>query len=540
MRTIFLILALLIGISVNATKWYCSPTGSDVTGNGSLAAPYYSLNFVWTIASSGDTIYLRGGTYAIDIVQNLRNKTNMKVFAYADESPVFVRGNYVENPEDYFDWLGIYTFDADGLYLKGLEVRDFPQFVHSTWGTPASFGIWCTDTDNAKFENLNIHHNGGGMMLHNCRNAIVLNSDFHHNQDPLSNDPYGGADGLVLREVTDTSSYSVVRGCRFWWNTDDGCDLWYNDGEVLLDSCWSFYNGYIPGTMNPGGDGSGFKNGRLGEDQGTKHIRTAKNLVSAYNKSGGFDNNGALCQTLYYNSLSYHNTRGMTFNEGHPVIRNVIAYANTGYNTLDDKTGWVHDHNSWNGAVTITDADFVSLDTSLLDNSRVNGYLPTISFGRLAETSDAIDAGVNVGYPYSNSAPDMGAFEYGEIDYDLPTVSTTAVSSIATTIAVSGGNVTSDGGTTVTVRGVCWNTSANPTIGSSYTSNGSGTGSYTSNITGLSANTAYHVRAYATNSGGTAYGADIQFTTLPTVAENNTVIKYRGKVVKHNNKRPIK
>lgn len=528
---------MLISISAYSTKWYCAPTGSDATGIGTIGNPYFSLKLAWSSASNGDTIYLRGGTYAIDIVQDLRTKTNIKVFNYTGETPIFVRGDYVEDPENYFDWIGIYTDNADGLYLKGLEVKDFPQFVHSTWGTPASFGIWCSDTDNAKFENLNIHHCGGGMMLHNCRNATVLNSDFHHNQDPLSDDPYGGADGLVLREVTDTSSYSVVRGCRFWWNTDDGCDLWYNDGEVLLDSCWSFYNGYIPGTMNPGGDGSGFKNGRLVEDQGTKHIRTAKNLVSAYNKSGGFDNNGALCQTLYYNSLSYHNTRGMTFNEGHPVIRNVIAYANTGYDVLDDKTGWIHDHNSWNGTVTITDADFVSLDTSLLDNSRVNGYLPTITFGRLAGTSDAIDAGVNVGYPYSNSAPDMGAFEYGEIDYDLATVSTTVISSIATTTAVSGGNVTSDGGTTVTARGVCWNTSINPTISNSHTSNGSGTGSYTSSITGLSANTVYHVRAYATNSEGTTYGSDIQFSTLPITIGNSSLIIHHGKVVKHNNKR---
>lgn len=539
MRTIFLILALLIGISVNATKWYCSPTGSDA-GSGTIGSPYFSLKIAWNSASSGDTIYLRGGTYSIDIVQDLRTKTNIKVFNYPGESPVFIRGNYVEDPENYFDWIAIYTDNADGLYLKGLEVKDFPQFEHSTWGTPASFGIWCSDTDYATFENLNIHHNGGGMMLHNCRNATVLNSDFHHNQDPLSDDPYGGADGLVLREVTDTSSYSIVRGCRFWWNTDDGCDLWYNDGEVLLDSCWSFYNGYIPSTMNPGGDGSGFKNGRLGEDQGTKHIRTARNLISAYNKSGGFDNNGALCQTLYYNSLSYHNTRGMTFNEGHPVIRNVIAYANTGYNTLDDKTGWVHDHNSWNGLVTITDADFVSLDTSLLDNSRVNFYLPKTNFGRLAASSDAIDSGVAVGLPYIGIAPDMGAFEYGEIEYTTPIVSTASVVSITTTTAISGGNVTYDGDTTVTARGVCWGTSSNPTILNSHTSDSSGTGVFTSNITGLSSATTYHVRAYATNSVGTAYGVDRTFTTLSIPTGDTTVIRHGNKVVKHNNKRPVR
>jgi len=95
-----------------------------------------------------------------------------------------------------------------------------------------------------------------------------------------------------------------------------------------------------------------------------------------------------------------------------------------------------------------------------------------------------------------------------------PTVNTAAVSSITTTTASSGGNVTSDGGAEVTERGVCWSTSANPTINDSKTTDGTGTGTFTSGITGLSPNTAYHVRAYATNSENvTGYGSDKTFTT---------------------------
>jgi len=74
--------------------------------------------------------------------------------------------------------------------------------------------------------------------------------------------------------------------------------------------------------------------------------------------------------------------------------------------------------------------------------------------------------------------------------------------------------VTADGGATVTARGVCWATTANPNLTNSYTSDGTGTGVFTSSITGLTANTPYHVRAYATNIAGTAYGSDLQFTTL--------------------------
>ena len=95
-----------------------------------------------------------------------------------------------------------------------------------------------------------------------------------------------------------------------------------------------------------------------------------------------------------------------------------------------------------------------------------------------------------------------------------PTVTTTAVSNITNNTADSGGNVTDDGGEAVTARGVCWSTSANPTIVDAKTEDSTGAGGFTSNITGLDANTAYHVRAYATNIIDTTYGADVTFTTL--------------------------
>jgi hypothetical protein len=104
---------------------------------------------------------------------------------------------------------------------------------------------------------------------------------------------------------------------------------------------------------------------------------------------------------------------------------------------------------------------------------------------------------------------------------DLPVVTTTAASGISSIAASAGGNVTDDGGGTLTARGVVWSTAANPTTADSKTSDGTGTGSYASSLTGLAAQTTYHIRAYAINSGGTAYGSDVSFTTLapavPTV-----------------------
>ena len=104
----------------------------------------------------------------------------------------------------------------------------------------------------------------------------------------------------------------------------------------------------------------------------------------------------------------------------------------------------------------------------------------------------------------------------------LATLTTTTVSSITQTTATSGGNITSDGGATVIARGVVWSTSTNPTISLAIkTVDGAGTGSFTSNIIGLTANTTYYIRAYATNSVGTAYGNEVSFKTLSAPPTNS-------------------
>jgi len=102
----------------------------------------------------------------------------------------------------------------------------------------------------------------------------------------------------------------------------------------------------------------------------------------------------------------------------------------------------------------------------------------------------------------------------GESSATLPTVTTSTVSSFTASTATCGGNVTATGGASVTARGICWSTSHNPTVSNSHTTDGSGTGSFISSITGLSAGTTYYVRAYATNNVGTAYGEEVAFTTL--------------------------
>jgi hypothetical protein len=115
----------------------------------------------------------------------------------------------------------------------------------------------------------------------------------------------------------------------------------------------------------------------------------------------------------------------------------------------------------------------------------------------------------------------------------LPTVTTTAVTSITSSTASSGGNVTDDGGSTITARGVCWSTTANPVATGSHTTDAGTTGIFTSNIIGLSAGTIYHVRAYATNAIGTAYGNDLSFTTTASCFIAGTKISMADGSVKN-------
>lgn len=119
-------------------------------------------------------------------------------------------------------------------------------------------------------------------------------------------------------------------------------------------------------------------------------------------------------------------------------------------------------------------------------------------------------------FPFGNQQFNLGVVQVqGPVP---PTVLTAAVQAIAANSAASGGTVTEVGGSAVVRRGVCWSTLQLPTIDDPHTTDGRGTGEFSSQLTGLSVNTVYYVRAYATNSIGTAYGEQIEFRTADGLA----------------------
>ncbi len=167
-------------------------------------------------------------------------------------------------------------------------------------------------------------------------------------------------------------------------------------------------------------------------------------------------------------------------------------------------------HSTFNGNYT-----FLSI-VSLVSTQRIS---PTID-----EPSSQIAYEYQSGYSVRCLRDDSSAIV-------IPSVTTDTLRDIFFSSATCGGFVIESGSSTVSARGVCWSTSHNPTVNDSHTTNGSGTGSFTSHIDSLYANTTYYVRAYATNSAGTAYGEERSFTTLPTFyCGIDSVTDYDGNV----------
>jgi uncharacterized protein (TIGR02145 family) len=138
---------------------------------------------------------------------------------------------------------------------------------------------------------------------------------------------------------------------------------------------------------------------------------------------------------------------------------------------------------------------------------------------------DPVGGGSSDNMTITLAAPTVnaGELEACGLGGGVPVLATVSASNITAIGAVCGGSISSDGGAPITARGVCWSTSPNPTTANSVTNNGSGTGSYTSNLTGLQPNTTYYVRAYATNAVTTAYGNMVQFTTVGVADGNGNV-----------------
>jgi uncharacterized protein (TIGR02145 family) len=164
---------------------------------------------------------------------------------------------------------------------------------------------------------------------------------------------------------------------------------------------------------------------------------------------------------------------------------------------------------STTSAPTIENFDGITMEGSVgvYFESDLTNLTPSTTYYVRAYATNSAGTGYGAQQTFATQAPPA----------ITPKVTTSSVTGITQTTATCGGNVTLQGTSAVNARGVCWSTSPSPTIASSTTNDGTGTGLFTSNITGLNPSTTYYVRAYATNSVGTAYGNEESFSTLVVV-----------------------
>jgi len=316
-------------------------------------------------------------------------------------------------------------FSGNYIHWKGIEITGNTQDN----GSYIYVGQYAYASSNCIFELLNIHHNGMGFWLRddkggaNSNNNLILNCDIHHNADPITNgDPYGNGDGLGIN--INIGNTVTIRGCRIYYNSDDGLDPYGSDATIIIDKCWFFYNGLEFDTFNWQHDASGIKYGGTNTDHGNTVLYPTTNCISYRNSWIGFNTNGALAAVSAYNCISAlnggHNGTGQGFQLKDPDGRAHILKNNISYNdnsnsisstsTVIDNTFLVSGNT--NTAYTLSSADFVSLDPSGLTSARQSdGSLPNIDFLHLAPGSRLIDAGVDVGLPFSGKAPDLGPFE---------------------------------------------------------------------------------------------------------------------------------
>ena len=226
--------------------------------------------------------------------------------------------------------------------------------------------------------------------------------------------------------------------------------------------------------------------------------------------------------TTYYVRAYARNTQGITYGEEKEfsTLANLPSVTTAEATNITQTTATGGGNVTADGGATVTER---GICWSTSQNPTVNGNHASNGSGTGTFSVNMTSLSPGTTYYVRAYATNSAGTAYGNqksftTTATMPTVTTGQVTNITQTTALGGGNVTNDGGASVTARGVCWSTSHNPTVSGSHASGGTGTGSFTANMTGLTANTTYYVRAYATNSQGTSYGSEVSFTTSQNIS----------------------
>jgi len=320
----------------------------------------------------------------------------------------------------------VHAFRVTGswLHLEGFEVIGVQVTIT---GHTQSIGFDNQGSHNV-YERLSVHDGMAiGFWIGTGSHNFVLNCDAYRNHDDFSGDRRGGnTDGFGFHGPRGSVG-NVFRGCRAWFNSDDGFDF-INAGEAAVaEDCWAFYNGFSP-RFAPLADGNGFKAGghagtpvaRLPNPiprhvvRGSLAVRNKANGFYANHHIGGVDfiHNSAARNRANYNLLGREgDNRTLIPGRGHRLLNNVGFSGGTEVTQLDAAACEVRG-NTWQLTEFPVAGDFLSLEEAELTRPRrADGGLPEVSFLRLRPGSRLVDRGVETGHPFRGAAPDPGASE---------------------------------------------------------------------------------------------------------------------------------
>jgi hypothetical protein len=418
-----------------ANDFYVAPNGND-DDSGTLEKPFGTVQRAQRAAAPGDTVFIRGGTYPMQESQIACRKRIFAYITFLDKSgapgkPITYRAYKDEKP----------VFDCSQVRPAGLRVDAF--YVSGSWlhlqGLEVT-GVQVTikgHTQSICFENDGSHniyerlamHDGQAIGIYSVRGSdnLFLNCDAWNNWDYTSEDGKGGnVDGFGCHPPKGGTK-NVFRGCRAWFNSDDGYDCIGARESVTFENCWALYSGYSP-KFERLGDGNGFKAGGYGNTAADRLPQpiprhTVRFCLAVGNKASGFYSNHHPGGSDWFNNTAYRN--GSNFNmlcrladnrtdvDGYDhKLRNNLSYQSRALISRLDPAKSDAAHNSFDLGLTLSDQDFVSVDeTELVRPRQANGDLPALRFLQPAPGSALVDKGVHVGFPFHGAAPDLGAFE---------------------------------------------------------------------------------------------------------------------------------
>ncbi|KAH6641223.1 pectin lyase fold/virulence factor [Chaetomium tenue] len=376
-QTLGLALNLLSGAT--AKDIYVSPTGN---GSGTLESPYGSIQTAVNAAAAGDTIFLRGGTYApsanIQVGKSGTRTKPISVRPYQNEKVIIDGDNMPGTPKALDEALpnaerGIFHIQkAEYWAFYNLELINGP------------YGIYARDASHNYYEGLSTHDNyETGFQLEGASsNNTVLNLDSYRNRDPRKNGE--SADGFACK--SGSGEGNVLRNARLWDNVDDGLDLFMFGSPVVMEEVYAWGNGYNRWGFTPfEGDGNGFKLG-ITDNPPANHV--VRNCMAFANMKKGFiDNGNPGALTMERNTAWNNGDLGFHMRSSSSALRNNIAVANVGSAQVSLVSSVSASGNSWQSG-SWSNSSFASRDPATLKGARgSNGKVKPSDF--LLPTSGA-------------------------------------------------------------------------------------------------------------------------------------------------------